>query len=71
MNTMPRLIAGALAVVMTAAGTALAFAPAALAHPAPIASSTGFARVSHVPHAQAPRAAVADSRRDTGSRARV
>lgn len=67
MNTMPRLIAAALAVVMTAAGTALAFAPAALAHPAPIASGTGFARVSHVLHARAPRAAVADSHRDTSS----
>lgn len=71
MNTMPRLIAAALAVVMTAAGTALAFAPAAFAHPAPVASNAAFARVSHVLHAQAPRAAVADSRRNTGSLASV
>lgn len=71
MNTMPRLIAAALAVVMTAAGAALAFTPAAFAHPAPIASSAAFARVFHVTEVQAPRAALAESPRDTSSRARV
>ncbi len=71
MNTLPRLIAAALAVVMTAAGTALAFAPAAIAHPAPTASSTAFARVPPVLHRQVPCAAVADSRRDTAALLRV
>ena len=71
MHTMPRLIAGALAVVMTAAGTALALAPAALAHPEPIASGTGFVRVSHVPQAQPTRVAVADAHRDVRFLARV
>lgn len=70
MNTMPRLIAAALAVVMTAAGTALAFAPAAFAHPAPAISGTTIARVSPALHAQVPGAALADSRRDTVSPAR-